>query len=111
MNPWLYPAYFLFAVIMAYANSQFGFFEAAVVVLLMLSAILCWKKRRPQDFKITKHIRVFLIPMFGLVFLTSYFLVRAIQPANYRAENLAGLAALSLFLAIYFGYLDKRLLR
>ena len=108
MNPWLYPAYFLFAVIMAYANSQLGFFGAAVVVLLMLTGILFWKKRRPQDFKITKYLRVFLTLMFGLVFLSSYFVVRAIQPANYRAENLAGLAALSLFLAVYFGYWYKQ---
>ena len=71
MNPWLYLAYFLFAVIAAYAISQLGLFGTAIVVLLMLSAVLFWKKRRPQDFNITTYIRVFVALMFALVFLTS----------------------------------------
>jgi hypothetical protein len=53
----------------------------------MLAAILPWRKRRPQDFKMANYLpSVFISLMYALVFFTSYLIVRATQPTNYRAE-------------------------
>lgn len=102
---WLYAGYFLFAVISAYVISQLGFLGTVIAVVLMLSAVLLWRKGRPQDFKTVSYLqRAVISLLFALVFFTSYLIVRATQPSNYRAEDLAALAVLGILLATYFGW-------
>jgi uncharacterized membrane protein YbhN (UPF0104 family) len=106
---WIYANYFLFAAITAYVISQFGFLATLITVSLLLSAILFWRKRRPQDFRMASYLsRVFISLMYALLFFTSYLIVRATQPANYRAEHLAILAIVSVILAIYFGSIGRK---
>jgi membrane protein DedA with SNARE-associated domain len=110
----LFAGYFLFAVISAYVISQLGFLGTVIAVVLMLSAILLWRKRRREDFKIASYLhRVFISLMCALVFFTSYLIVRATQPSNYRAEDLAALAVLGILLASYFGWIgrDRRFIK
>jgi hypothetical protein len=105
----MYANYFLFAVITAYVISQLGFLATLITIALMLAAIPPWRKRRPQDFKMANYLpRVFISLMYALVFFTSYLIVRTTQPTNYRAENLAALAIVSVLLAIFFGSIGRK---
>jgi hypothetical protein len=106
---WIYASYFLFAVITAYVVSQFGLIATLIAVSLMLSGILLWRKRRPQDFQMANYLPpVFSSLVYALVFFTSYLIARATQPTNYRAETLAALAIVSVLLAIYFGFIGRK---
>jgi NADH:ubiquinone oxidoreductase subunit H len=75
---------------------------------LITSGMLLWRKKRPQDLVIASYwTRVLIALMYVLLFLGGYLLVRRIQPTNYRANDLAALAIVSLLLAIYFAVAGK----
>ena len=105
----IYAGYFLFAVISAYVISQSGPFATAITISAMLLAILLWRKKRRQDFRIANYLaRVFISLFFAFVFSAAFVIVRAKQPENYRTENLAGLAIVSVVLAGYFALTGNR---
>jgi len=104
MRPWLYAVYFLFALILSLVISQLDFVATFITVALSLAALILWRYKRPQDFAIQGYLpRVFVAVTFVIVFFAGFLVLRKTQPMNYRANDLAALAFLSLFLALYFG--------
>lgn len=105
----LYAICFLVAVISSYVISQLGLIATCINVVLVLSGVLAWKNKRPQDFILTSHLpRVFIGLMWAFVFFAGYLIVRKVQPMNYRVHNLAALAIFSALLAIYFGSIGHK---
>jgi hypothetical protein len=89
----LYAICFLGAVVSSYSLSELGLFVTLITAGLLLCGILVRRGKRPQDFIIANYLpRLFISVMWALVFFVSYLIVRRVQPANYRAYNLAALA-------------------
>ena len=80
-----------------------------ITAALLMSGMVLWIKKRPQDLQIPSYWRrVFIALMYAILYLGGYFLLRKVQPTNYRANDLAALAILSFFLAIYFATAGKK---
>jgi hypothetical protein len=108
-NRLVYISYALFAVVTSYVISQLGFLAMLITASIMVSGVLLWRKKRPQDFTFVNHLpRVFATLTFALVFVASYLIVRETQPTNYRVEHLAALAAFSVLLALYFALISVK---
>lgn len=109
MRPWLYTAYFLHALIFSFIISQFDFVATAAAVVLTVFGAILWRKKRPNDFIVRNYMpRVLVSSTYALVSFAGFFLLRDLQPMNYRRNDLAGLAILSALLAIYFATVGRK---
>jgi cytochrome bd-type quinol oxidase subunit 1 len=97
----LFAIYLLLGLIIGYVTSQTNLIGTATAAALITSGMLRWRKKRPADLAIATYWRRVLIAlMYLLIFLGGYLVVRKSQPTNYRANDLAALAILSLLLAL-----------
>jgi Ni,Fe-hydrogenase I cytochrome b subunit len=105
----LFGIYLLLGLVLGYVDSQTSFLGMVITAALIASGVVLWNKKRPQDLQIPSHwTRVFIALMYAILYLGGYFLLRKVQPTNYRANDLAALAILSLLLAIYFALAGKK---
>ena len=105
----LFAIYLLLGLVIGYVESQTSFLGTLITAALLMSGMVLWIKKRPQDLQIPSYwTRVFIALMYAILYLGGYFLLRKVQPTNYRANDLAALAILSLLLAIYFALAGKK---
>jgi hypothetical protein len=106
-NRLVYVSYSLFAAVTSYVISQLGFLATFINAAIIVSVVLLWRKKRPQDFTfVNLSPRVSVTLMCALVFFVSYLIVRKTQPENYRLEHLAALVVFSVLLALYFSLIN-----
>ena len=105
----LFAIYLLLGLIIGYVISQMNLLGTVITAALITSGMVFWSKKRPQDLLIASYwTRVFIALMYAILYLGGYFLLRKIQPTNYRANDLAALTIVSLLLAIYFAVAGKK---
>ena len=103
MRPWLYTAYFLHALIFSFIISQFDFVATTIAAIFTVLGAILWRRKRPNDFVVHSYLpRVLVASTYTVVSFVGFFLLRELQPMNYRRNDLAALGIFSALLAIYF---------